>query len=57
MDKKIAFFGRNFGEKSVFDGAEKDFGMEKSGVKKSWKNRRFFADFPEMADFCRFFGT
>ena len=42
MEQKIADFGRFFGEKSDFDGAKKDFGMEKSGVKKSEKNRRFF---------------
>ena len=41
-DKKIANFGRFFGEKSDFGGVGKDFGMEKSGVKKSEKNRRFF---------------
>ena len=41
-DKKIADFDRFFGEKSDFGGAGKDFGMEKSGVKKSEKNRRFF---------------
>ena len=42
MDKKIVFFGRFFGEKSVFGGAGKDFRMEKSEVKKSEKNPRFF---------------
>ena len=35
MDKKIADFVRFFGEKSDFGGAEKDFGMEKSEIKKS----------------------
>ena len=29
MDKKIADFGRFFGEKSDFGGVEKDIGMEK----------------------------
>ena len=42
MDKKIADFGQFFGEKSDFGGAGKDIGMEKSGKKKSAKNRRFF---------------
>ena len=42
MDKKIGFFNRFFGEKSVFGGAGKDFRVEKSEVKKSAKNRRFF---------------
>ena len=42
MDKKIGFFDRFFGEKSVFGGAGKDFRVEKSEVKKSAKNRRFF---------------
>ena len=42
MEQKIADFGRFFGEKSDFGGAGKDFGMEKSGVKKLEKNRRFF---------------
>ena len=41
MDKKIADFVRFFGEKLDFGGAGKDFGMEKSEVKKSVKNRRF----------------
>ena len=44
MEKKIADFVRFFGEKSDFDGAEKDFGMKKSEVNKSEKNRRFFFD-------------
>ena len=39
MEQKIA----DFGEKSDFGGVGKDFGMEKSGVKKSEKNRRFFS--------------
>ena len=39
MDKKIVFFGRFFGEKSVFGGTGKDFRVEKSEVKKSEKNR------------------
>ena len=41
-----------------FRGAGKDFGMEKYGVKKSWKNRekssifcRFFRKWPIFADF------
>ena len=38
-DKKIADFGRFFGEKSDFDATGKDFGVEKSDGKKSWKNR------------------
>ena len=42
MEQKIVDFDRFFGEKSDFGGAEKDFWMEKSGVKKSEKNRRFF---------------
>ena len=42
MDKKIADFGRFFGEISDFGGAGKDIGMEKSEIKKSAKNRRFF---------------
>ena len=40
--QKIADFDRFFVEKSDFGGAGKDFGIEKSGVKKSEKNRRFF---------------
>ena len=44
MDKKIADFGRFFREKSDFDGAGKDIGMEKSEEKKSVKNRRFFLE-------------
>ena len=59
MDKKIAFFGQFFEEKSVYSGAGNDFGMEKSGVKNRGiigKNRQFFPDFSEMANFCRFFG-
>ena len=43
MDKKIADFGRFFGEKSDFGGVGKDIGVEKSEKKqKSSKNRRFF---------------
>ena len=42
MDKKIADFGRFFGEISDFSGTEKDIGMEKSEIKKSAKNHRFF---------------
>ena len=42
MDKKIADFGRFFGEISDFGGAGKDIEMEKSEIKKSAKNRRFF---------------
>ena len=42
MDKKIADLSRFFGEKSDFGGAGKDIVMEKSGKKKSAKNRRFF---------------
>ena len=42
MDKKIADFVQFFGEKSDFGGDGKDFGMEKSKVKKSEKNRQFF---------------
>ena len=38
MDKKIVFFG----EKTVFGGDGKDFQVEKSEVKKSEKNCRFF---------------
>ena len=56
-EQKIADFGRFFGEKSDSDGAGKDFGMEKSGVKKSWKNREKLPIFSKMSDFCRFFGT
>ena len=36
-DKKIVFFGRFFGEKSVFGWVGNDFGKEKSEVKKSEK--------------------
>ena len=35
---------RFFGKKSDFDRVGKDFGMEKSGVKKLEKNHRFFPD-------------
>ena len=42
MDKRIVFFNRFFGEKLVFGGVGKDFRVEKSEVKKSEKNRRFF---------------
>ena len=45
MDKKIVDFVRFLGEKSDFGGAGKDFGMEKSEVKK-----RFF---PLKTDFSR----
>ena len=48
---KSRFFGRFFGEKSVFDWVENDFGKDKSEVKKSEKNRRFFGKiryFPEI---------
>ena len=44
MDKKIGFFNQFFGEKSVFSSAGKDFRVEKSEVKKSVKNRRFFLE-------------
>ena len=42
MDKKIVDFSRFFSEKSDFDSAEKDIGIEKSEENKSAKNRRFF---------------
>ena len=45
-DKKIVFFGRFFGEKSIFGWVGNDFGKEKSEVKKSEKNRRFFGKKP-----------
>ena len=41
-DQKIGFFGRFFGEKSVFGWVGNDLGKEKSFVRKSAKNRRFF---------------
>ena len=53
-DKKIAFFGRFFGKKSVFNGAGKDFRVEKSSTKKSWKNRRFFRNGRFLVDFSAF---
>ena len=46
-DKKIVFFSRFFGEKSVFGWVGNDFGKEKSEVKKSEKN----ADFSEKTNF------
>ena len=59
-DKKIDFFGRFFGEKSVFGGGGKDFRVEKSSAKKSEKNRqkspifRKKSDiFPKKSDFSR----
>ena len=59
-DKKIVFFGRFFGEKSVFGGGGKDFRVEKSSAKKSEKNRqkspifRKKSDiFPKKSDFSR----
>ena len=59
-DKKIDFFGRFFGEKSVFSGGGKDFRVEKSSAKKSEKNRqkspifRKKSDiFPKKSDFSR----
>ena len=49
-DKKIDFFGRFFGEKSVFGGAGKDFQVEKSSTKKN-------SDiFPKKSDFSRNLG-
>ena len=61
MDKKIDFFGRFFGEKSVFGGGGKDFRVEKSSAKKSEKNRqkspifRKKSDiFPKKSDFSRY---
>ena len=47
MDKKIADFGRFFGEKSDFDGAGKDIRMEKSGK----KNRQKIANFSDKNRF------
>ena len=44
-DKKIVFFGRFFGEKSVFGGAGKDFWVEKSSAKKIGKKSEKIADF------------
>ena len=44
-DKKIDFFGRFFGEKSVFGGAGKDFRVEKSSAKKIGKKSGKIADF------------
>ena len=59
-DKKIDFFGRFFGEKSIFGGGGKDFWVEKSSAKKSEKNRqkspifRKKSDiFPKKSDFSR----
>ena len=49
MDKKIADFGQFLGEKTDFVGAGKDFGVEKSSGKKSWKN------WEKSAIFCQFF--
>ena len=54
-DKKIADFGRFFGEKSDFGAAGKDFRVEKSDGKKSWKNHRFFSDFFEKGRFLPIF--
>ena len=54
-DQKISFFGRFFGEKSVFGWVGNDFEKEKSFVKKSAKNRRFFADFPIFPEKTRYF--
>ena len=49
-DKKIDFFGRFFGEKSVFGGGGKDFRVEKSSAKKSEKKSAKIADFSEKSD-------
>ena len=56
-DEKIAFFDQIFDEKSVFGGAGKDFGMEKSAVKKSWKNWEKSPIFRKRPIFCRFFSN
>ena len=54
-DKKNRFFGRFFGEKSVFSWVGNNFRKEKSEVKKSEKNRLFFPIkyrfFPKKTDF------
>ena len=42
-DKKIDFFGRFFGEKSIFGGAGKDFRVEKLSAKKLGKIADFSA--------------
>ena len=52
-DKKIDFFGRFFGEKSVFGGGGKDFRVEKSSAKKSEKNRQKLPIFWKKSDFSR----
>ena len=49
-DKKIDFFGRFFGEKSVFGGGGKDFRVEKSSAKKSEKNRQKSPIFRKKSD-------
>ena len=52
------FFGRFFGEKSVFGAAGEEIRVEKSFEKNRGKiaeNRRFFADFSEMAAFWPIF--
>ena len=54
-DQKIVFFGRIFGEKSVFGWVGNDFGKEKSFVKKLAKNHRFFADFSIFPEKNRYF--
>ena len=59
-DKKIDFFGRFFGEKSVFDGAGKDFRVEKSSTKKSVKKsgKSQKSDiFPKKSDIFPKFGV
>ena len=52
MDKKIADFGRFFGEISDFGGVGKDIEMKKSEIKKSAKNRRFFPWFQKYENFA-----
>ena len=54
-DKKIDFFGRFFGEKSVFGGAGKDFRVEKSSAKKSVKNREKSSIFRRKIEKIRYF--
>ena len=55
-DKKIDFFGRFFGEKSVFGGVGKDFRVEKSSAKKLVKNREKSDIFSKKSDFSRNLG-
>ena len=53
-DKKIDFFGRFFGEKSVFGAVGKEFRVEKSSAKKIVEKSPIFRKWPI---FGQFFGA